>query len=193
MYATTRDFRTFSAPQGLERPGLLGHRLDRHQARRRLLPLHQGRAQQHVLDAVLEVHPRGEGDLAARPRLGLRQADCVGKADADGPGVAGRGPDGLQVQHRGQVVPADRRVRRPRLRAVRDHRPGLRQVRTCRPAGSSRRARATAPSCRSPRPSWRAAQRTRARAGDAGGQGARLHNGSATDTTGHGYNGTLSR
>ncbi|KAM9886286.1 hypothetical protein OXX69_013790, partial [Metschnikowia pulcherrima] len=56
---------------GVGRPGLLGHRLDRDAARRPVLPVHQGRAEQHVVHAVLQVHPRGEGGRAALDGLRL--------------------------------------------------------------------------------------------------------------------------
>ena len=195
MYATTRDFRTFSAPKVWIDPGYCGDRLDRHQARRHLLPLHQGRAQQHVARRraakfILEE----KATEPARPRLGLRRG-LHRQGQRGRPGrLAGRGPDDLQVQHRGQVVPADRRVRRPRLRAVRDHRPRLRASGSCRPASSCRRARATAPCCRSPRPSC-AALRNEPDPVQATPEGlvASYERLGARDTTGHGYNGDADR
>ena len=107
---------------GLGRPGLLHHRLDHDRVGRHLLPLHQGRAVQLLLEPVRQVHPRRDrhfpcgGCGVAVPRR-LRRF---------GRHQRGGGPADLQVQHRGEVAPLHRRVRRPGLCALRDHRPRFR-------------------------------------------------------------------
>ena len=125
MYATTSDFRTFSDAAGVDRPGLLGDRLDHHQAQRHLLPVHQGRAAtvSGCLDIVQEssstcvdvdlpaTNPR---NWYARRRLHRQERGTRRRG----------GAHCLQVEHRGEVVPVHRRVRRPRLHPVRKHQPG---------------------------------------------------------------------
>ena len=99
LYATTRDFVTFSEARIWQDVGVLAHRLDRDQGGRHLLPLHQGRGRrQHRL---LRHHPGEE-----------RQPDRARPRRRPGLGVPGRlhrsrrrhlgrrGPDRLQAQPR---------------------------------------------------------------------------------------------
>ncbi len=116
LYATTEDFRTFSEPKIWNDPGY------------------------SVIDSTVVEHDdtyyrytKDERDLSSgspcskfitgekstsldrhvvRLRLGLH------RARRDGPR---RGADGVQVQHRGEVVPVRRRVRRPGDTSLRDH------------------------------------------------------------------------
>ena len=118
-----RDFRTFSEPQVWVDPG--------HSVIDSTVVEHRGRYYRFTKDersarpgrAVRQVHRRGAVAAAARHRLRLR-----GGLHRRRRHQPRRGADGVQVQHREPLVPVHRRVRRPRLRAVRVHRPRVRRV-----------------------------------------------------------------
>ena len=129
MYATTRDFHTFSEPKVWNDPGrgVIDSTVIRHgdyyyrfttdDAPHRLLRTRRR-------PGALEVADRGRPARHQAPQLaaGLRLHQDAGRHGLGG------GTHGVQVQHRGQVVPVRRRNPQARLPAVRDHRPRRREV-----------------------------------------------------------------
>ena len=123
MYATTRDFRTFSEPKVWVDPGysVIDSTVIKHDGTyyRFTKDERNNTSSTPCSKFILE-----EKSTQLRSPNWDFVEDCIGKATDTSAGIAqGEGPTIFKSQHRGQVVPVHRRVRRARLRAVRDHRP----------------------------------------------------------------------
>ena len=149
MYATTRDFYTFSEPKVWKDPGysvIDSTMIENNGTYYRFTKDERNNTSSSPCSKFI-IEEKSASIREHRLRLRHR----VHRLGRD---RARRGTAGVQVEHRGQVVPVHRRVRRPRLHARSpDDRPGLRRRGPRRPATRCRPARGTARSCRSRRPS----------------------------------------
>ena len=94
LYATTRDFHTFSEPQVWQDTRNLPHRLHRAEGRRHLPPLHEGRGERTgCVDIIEETSTSLDGSDHDRPRATGAWAltdTCIGRVPAPAPSRARR-------------------------------------------------------------------------------------------------------